>query len=72
VPVKRSVRGSALVLLLLCAALAVSPAMPGCEAPGAGSATITEFHPASGVYRAGDEATSVLRVENTGDTRGRV
>lgn len=42
----------------------------GCGAEKAADAEITEFHPASGRYNAGDEATSLLRFKNTGREPG--
>lgn len=59
---RKNVLTRALFLALISLVLTTS----GCGVGKPAAAEITEFYPASGSYHAGEEATSLLRFENTG------
>ncbi len=69
--VRRASSASNLFAKSLCMALlSLTFVGAGCGAEKSTDAKITEFHPASGSYHAGEEATSLLRFENTGRKSG--
>lgn len=65
-----SARTKVLARALSLALISLALTTVGCGAEKPAEAEITGFHPASGSYGAGEEATSTLRFENTGREPG--
>lgn len=63
-------RKNAFIRTLCLALISLALTSVGCGAERPADAKITEFHPASGSYGAGEEATTLLRFENTGRESG--